>query len=306
MGCSEIYCALCGCPILQKSTILQLCKEKIYKKSDIDWLKDCYSLLSNNNLYKKAIVEDCDEHFDETEYKYFSHRYRFDQILEIHKLCYNIIQDETGIKLKYSDFLNNNPRKKSMYLLDYVNYGLIEKYTTQEFIWNMQELASNKKLRELLLNPLKNKENKARLLKIFKQFKIKSDRKGTNKFAKRIYLPTNLISQREIKDCPNISATFFKNNTYLIGNDNNLWKIKNKKWKKVETIKERIKFNDNTTFKKYVIPDLEKLSLIGSYNIDGYCYNISNNFIDFYGDIKKYNKYNAIFVIREYLNNRIF
>ena len=131
MGCSEIYCALCGCPILQKSTILQLCKEKIYKKSDIDWLKDCYSLLSNNNLYKKAIVEDCDEHFDETEYKYFSHRYRFNQILEVHKLCYNIIQDETGIKLKYSDFLNNNPRKKSMYLLDYVNYGLIEKYTTQ-------------------------------------------------------------------------------------------------------------------------------------------------------------------------------
>jgi hypothetical protein len=283
MGCSEIYCALCGCPILQKSTILQLCKEKIYKKSDIDWLKDCYSLLSNNNLYKKAIVEDCDEHFDETEYKLFSHRYRFNQILEVHKLCYNIIQDETKIKLKYSDFLNNNPRKKSMYLLDYVNYGLIEKYTTQEFIWNMQELAGNKKLREILLNPLKNKENKTRLLKIFKQFKIKPDRKG-----------------------PNISATFFKNNTYLIGNDNNLWKIKNKKWTKVETITERIKFNDNTTFKKYVIPDLEKLSLIGSYNIDGYCYNISNNFIDFYGDEKKYNKYNPIFVIREYLNNRIF
>ena len=200
MGCSEIYCALCGCPILQKSTILQLCKEKIYKKSDIDWLKDCYSLLSNNTLYKKAIVEDCDEHFDETEYKFFSHKYRFNQILEVHKLCYNIIQDETKIKLKYSDFLNNNPRKKSMYLLDYANYGLIEKYTTQEFIWNMQELASNKKLRELLLNPLKNKENKTRLLKIFKQFKIKPDRKGTNKFALQIYLLTNLISLCEIKD----------------------------------------------------------------------------------------------------------
>ena len=51
MGCVERYCALCGCPILQKSTILQLCKEKIYKKSDIYWLKDCYSLLSNNKLY---------------------------------------------------------------------------------------------------------------------------------------------------------------------------------------------------------------------------------------------------------------
>jgi len=177
---------------------------KIYKKSDIEWLKDCYSLLSNNTIHKKAIVEDCDEHFDETEYKYFSHKYRFNQVLEVHKLCYNIIKDEAKIKLKYSDFINSSG-KKSIYLLNYVNYGLIEKYTTQEFIWNMQKLATNKKLRDLLLNPLKNKENKTRLLKLFKQFKVKSDRKG-----------------------PSISATFFKNNTYLIGNDNNLWKIKHK------------------------------------------------------------------------------
>jgi hypothetical protein len=124
---------LCGCPILQKSTILQLCKEKIYKQSDIYWLKDCYSLLSNNNFYKKAIVEDCDMYFDETEYKFFSHIYRFNQILEVHKLCYNIIEKETKIKLKYSDFINNS-NKKSQYLLNYVNYGIIEKYTKQEFI----------------------------------------------------------------------------------------------------------------------------------------------------------------------------
>ena len=245
MGCAERYCALCGCPILQKSTILQLCKEKIYKKSDIDWLKDCYSLLSNNNIYKKAIVEDCDMYFDETEYKFFSHVYRFNQILEVHKLCYSIIEKETKIKLKYSDFINN-PNKKSQYLLDYVDYGIIEKYTTQEFIHNLQELIGNKKLRELLLNPLKNEENKTRLLKIFKQFKIKSDRKG-----------------------PNISATLFKPNTYLIGNDNSLWKIENKIWTKVETITEKVKFNKN------LIPNLEKMSAIGSYNMNGICYNIS-------------------------------
>jgi hypothetical protein len=105
-------------------------------------------------------------------------------------------------------------------------------------------LITNKKLRELLLNPLKNKENKTRLLKIFKQFKIKSDRKG-----------------------PNISATLFKPNTYLIGNDNLLWKIENGKWTKVETIKNRLKYNANDDkFKKYIIPYLEKISVIGSYN----------------------------------------
>ena len=273
MGCSEIYCTLCGCPILQKSTILTLCKEKIYKKSDIFWLKDCYSLLSNNNLYKKAIVEDCDMYFDETEYKFFTHNYRFNQIIEVHKLCYNIIDSKTKIKLKYSDFINNDTNKKRHYLLDYINYDIIEKYAKQEFIWNIEELKNNKIFRQLLLNPLQNKENKKRLLKIFKQFKIKSDRKG-----------------------PNISGTLFKNNTYLIGNDNLLWKIKNKKWIKVETIKNRLKFNVNDNkFKKYVIPYLENMNLIGSYNIDGICYNISNNFIDLIGDKDKTIKYNKIY-----------
>ena len=105
-------------------------------------------------------------------------------------------------------------------------------------------MITNKKLRELLLNPLKNKENKTRLLKIFKQFKIKSDRKG-----------------------PSISATLFKPNTYLIGNDNSLWKIENGKWTKVETIKNRLKYNANDDkFKKSIIPYLEKISAIGSYN----------------------------------------
>ena len=127
-------------------------------------------------------------------------------------------------------------------------------------------MVGNKKLRELLLNPLKNKENKTRLLKIFKQFKIKSDRKG-----------------------PSISATLFKPNTYLIGNDNLLWNIEKRKWTKVETITEKVKFNKN------LIPNLEKMSAIGSYNMNGICYNISNNFIDLFGDKKQYNKYNKIY-----------
>lgn len=272
MGCNEIYCSLCGCPILDKSTILTLCKEKIYKKSDIYWLKDCYSLFSNNNLYKKAIVETDDTYFHETEYKFFTHQYRFSQIIEVHKLCYNIIEKETKIKLKYSDFINNNNLYR-LYLLNYINYDIIKKYAVQEFINNMEELKNNEKLKKLLLNPLKNNENKKRLLKLFKQLKIKSDRKG-----------------------PNISATFFENNTYLIGNDNLLWKIKNKKWTKVETIKNRLKFNSNDNkFKKYVIPYLENMNMIGSYNMDGICYNISNNYIDLLGDKEKYIKYNKIY-----------
>jgi hypothetical protein len=47
--------------------------------------------------------------------------------------------------------------------------------------------------------------------------------------------------------------------------------MENRKQKmdKVETITERIKFNKN------LIPNLEKMSAIGSYNMNGICYNIS-------------------------------
>ena len=66
-----------------------------------------------------------------------------------------------------------------------------------------------------------------------------------------------------------MSATLFKPNTYLIGYDNLLWKIEKRKWTKVETITEKVKFNKN------LIPNLEKMSAIGSYNMNGICYNIS-------------------------------
>ena len=62
MGCSDIYCALCGCPIINP---IELIKRKYYKKNEVNWLTDCYTLMSNNTLYKKAIVDDCNQYFDE-------------------------------------------------------------------------------------------------------------------------------------------------------------------------------------------------------------------------------------------------
>ena len=53
MGCAERYCALCGCPILQKSTILQLCKEKIYKNQKV-YLEYLY----NSKTNRRAIIID--------------------------------------------------------------------------------------------------------------------------------------------------------------------------------------------------------------------------------------------------------
>lgn len=110
------------------------------------------------------------------------------------------------------------------------------------------------------------------MLKIFKQFKIKSDRKG-----------------------PSISATLFKPNTYLIGNDNSLWKIEKGKWTKVETIKTGWNIMGTMINLKIYNTVSWKISAIGSYNMNGICYNISNNFIDLFGDKKQNNKYNKIY-----------
>ena len=108
---------------------------KYYKKSDVKWLNDCITLLSNNTLIKKQIVDDCDMYFEDTIYKYFSHNYRFSQIIEVHKVCYQLILKNKNIKLKFSDFIYNINRS---YILDYINYGSIKKYHTQEFITKIE------------------------------------------------------------------------------------------------------------------------------------------------------------------------
>jgi hypothetical protein len=55
----------------------------------------------------------------------------------------------------------------------------------------------------------------------------------------------NTILQLKIKKNrigPSISATFYKNNDLLIGNDNKLWKINKKKWVKATDITEKKEF----------------------------------------------------------------
>ena len=49
----------------------------------------------------------------------------------------------------------------------------------------------------------------------------------------------SLISQSEIKEFPSISATYYKNNDILIGNDGKIWKINNKKWVKATDVTSR-------------------------------------------------------------------
>jgi len=275
MGCSDVYCILCGCPIMNPLNIY-----KYYKKSDVKWLNDCITLLSNNTLIKKQIVDDCDMYFEDTIYKYFSHNYRFSQIIEVHKVCYQLILKNKNIKLKFSDFIYNINRS---YILDYINYGSIQNYHTQEFITKIEQFINDNNVKDLLINPNKNIKNKERILKIFNALNIRNDRSG-----------------------PNISAKLFKNNTYLIGNDNLLWEKNNNKWNKVKNFVKKFTFIiDEKKFIKNIVPILEKMKFIGYNNVDGIVYNIKFNnlqknkikvIITLRGIIENYVKYNKIFL----------
>ena len=274
MGCSDVYCILCGCPIMNPLNIY-----KYYKKSDVKWLNECITLLSNNTLIQKQIIDDCDMYFENTIYKYFSHNYRFSQIIQVHKVCYELILRNKNIKLKFSDFIYNI---NGYYILDYINYGSIKKYHTQEFIMKIEEFINDNNVKDLLINPNKNKKNEERILKIFNTLNIRNDR-----------------------SCPNISAKLFRNNTYLIGNNNLLWKKNNNRWNKVENfVKKFIFIIDEKKFIKNTVPILEKMKFIGYYNDDGIVYNIDFNnlqkdkikvVITLIGIIENYVKYNKIF-----------
>lgn len=245
MGFSEIYCPLCGCPIIDSTHLT-----KYYKKSDISWLNDCFSLFSNNTISAKKITDGDEYFFDTTIYKYFSFEYNFKQVIEIHKRCYYLFEKEKDVQLKYSDFYCSIDKT---YLCNNIDYGIDRKYLgIQEFNWIIDDYVKDEKLKITLEDPTKNIKSKKRILKIFNQFKIKPDRKG-----------------------PSVSASLFEKHTYLIGNNNKLWKKVNNKWKEVEeTLEESIILSmDENKLKKYVIPILEKYLFIGKSNMNGLSFN---------------------------------
>jgi hypothetical protein len=128
----------------------------------------------------------------------------------VHDDCWKYVKNEYGIELKYSDFPIDRTKIKSYEKILNIDYGKIEAYWSQDFMF---DLAYKKGQIYLCESPLKNTESAKAIKKILSILKIKD--KGS-------------------RQSPRTSATFYKNGTIKIGIDGNFWKISKGKWIKIQ------------------------------------------------------------------------
>ena len=118
----------------------------------------------------------------------------------VHKDCYQVAKE------KYGNFTIENIR------LAKINYGKIKKYQQQEVPFMKFFSDGNEYMLE---SPLKNDENKTRILKLKHPITNVSSKKKS-------------ISQKD-RPSPSESATLFKVGTKKKGNDGKMWIIKTNK-----------------------------------------------------------------------------
>jgi hypothetical protein len=186
----------------------------------------CALLLNSNNVVFDTEEIACNTNFYDKKKKqnFTSLLYFPKSFIVVHTDCWKFCKKELGLLLKYSDFPFHKISPNFYFAIDVVNYKPIMNYWEQSF-----------KVDEYLESPTKNAFLAKFIKNTISQLKIKKDRIGNYKFV----IIKSLISQSEIKDLPSISATYYKNNDLLIGNDGKIWKINNKKWVKAADITSR-------------------------------------------------------------------
>ena len=215
--CDNLFCFICGLPTCDKSYLNKCTVLTVYN----DIIHDC-EYVDQNVFYKNKIS-----------YLALSNNYKCKntdapeinmiRCLFIHTMCHKFVESQYKIKLVYGMIpyfiMPKLPSNLSKYPL-LINYGNLD-----ELLDDDSDETDNKKL--------DFSKNKSRIKKIISQLKLKKDksRKG-----------------------PNVSATFFKPNMIKIGNDNNMWIIKNNKWIKYCDELEIVKYEGKLTpkIKKYI------------------------------------------------------
>lgn len=225
MGCADIFCIICGLPYSN----WYMKEQGLNKESK--WLNDCTILTLDDKVISKCQNKDCYAQFikigTNITFEVYGY-YQSNNISEnnsllflgsfIHTDCWKFIEKEYEIKLIYSmipfmlSFLNKKKNKTSYshpVFLTHINYGQVEKYWKQYFDFEKLIQDGNQ---YLFNSPLVDKKNAKRIKRIISQMKLKKeDRIG-----------------------PQISATWYPDNTYRIGNDNMIWYTKNKKWNQMK------------------------------------------------------------------------
>ena len=208
-----------------------LLKSIKYGLSKFKWLDDVIVVHPNKIIKVKAL--DGTEFVDIHNNKYNGNYIGGDEVKAyiMHYSCYKLLK-KNNYNVSYDSFSNVDniklaPRTKrvqsqNIYFNKFkMNYGITNKYIGE---YNkLDNYRAYLKDRYLLENPLKNKENANRILKLkFPLKKIKNGKKRT--------------SVKKGRKGPNDSATLYKLGHKKRGNDGNMWiivenKNKIKRWK---------------------------------------------------------------------------
>jgi hypothetical protein len=224
---------------LNDSELLDMLEELKESKKKEDLLKlfnntlhfvKCTFLTLDNKIIHNCYNDSCNDGFmsltdKETYYIFNEDKIRFNDNYGVflHTDCWNYIKNNYKIELKFSDlpvlFKDDISKKIKKYnstdsppLFDVIDFGKVTKYwDAQHFKYDELINDKNEWMCESLLK--NNSKNTSRVKKIISQLKLKND-------PKRIG--------------PNISATFYKNNIYRIGNNGKFWITNNNKWNEIK------------------------------------------------------------------------
>lgn len=257
MGCWDCFCFICGntCHEPLKTDDIDYNVPNIFKKK-LKWLNKCTFLTPSNKIIHNCKETDCNIIFKDnknnkyeqlTKYNKPSHPIdkEFKELTDIgiflHTDCWMFIKKEYGLELKYGDlpiFYKNISIDK---IFSQINYGLIEKYWSQDFNFKGVSDDGNEYLCE---SPVKNTKNATRIKKIISEFRIKNTKE---------------------RKSPLTSATFYKEKDIKIGNDNNFWIKSGSRWIKMDGVNIIDKITIKLTDKKQ-INIIKNIPPIGYYN----------------------------------------
>jgi hypothetical protein len=187
--------------------------KKINKNTQ--WLDKCTFLAADGSINHHCEEGACNISFGDYQGNSFIHQTFFKDFNEhyglfVHTDCWKYIQKEHKIKLSYKHLPINKVEITENKVFDFVDYGKIEKYWAQDFDFIKIISDGNE---ELCNSPLKSKTVGNNIKKVFNKLKIRKD---------------------EDRQSPPVSATFYKEGIYRIGNNGNIWFIKNGKWNELK------------------------------------------------------------------------
>jgi hypothetical protein len=282
MGCFDIFCIICGNPchgMFNPKNIQEIIDEynttkkknkyydyiyEAYLKNpnlikDLSkfrkktlWMDKCTMLLVTNKVEHNCKEIACNISFANKNGKYThlignynsSNSLLSDGIF-VHTDCYKYIKLKYNVQLKYGNLPLIDSKPINYYkTIKFINYGNIEKYWEQDFLFE-KIFVDNKQY--LCSSPLKNDKNITQIKKNINSMKI------SNKYL--------------LRPSPPISATFYSNGNMKVGNNGKLWIIKNGKWNEIkkDLCKIIITF-DNKKITNKQNNFFKKLSFVGQYN----------------------------------------